>query len=179
MTTIKQLYDWVADQGRGVTVAEAAVSLDGTEYAIRKLVEESTAGASPAFEYDSMTDTYTAVDGWVDPAPADPAPADPAPADPAPADPVESALADILCAEVPCVNEVTVAIDGTGLTVQQVSDGLDTVSRFIQLAACSGLLNKLVARGATEAQVAAYFARMQDAVTGGKACVAVYGTVPA
>ena len=174
MTTIKQLYDWVADQGRGVTVAEAAVSLDDTEYAIRKLVEESTAGASPAFEYDSMTDTYTAVDGWVDPAPADPAPADPAPADP-----VESALADILCAEVPCVNEVTVAIDGTGLTVQQVSDGLDTVSRFIQLAACSGLLNKLVARGATEAQVAAYFARMQDAVTGGKACVAVYGTVPA
>ena len=174
MTTIKQLYDWVADQGRGVTVAEAAVSLDDTEYAIRKLVEESTAGASPAFEYDSMTDTYTAVDGWVDPAPADPAPADPAPADP-----VESALADILCAEVPCVNEVTVAIDGTGLTVQQVSDGLDTVLRFIQLAACSGLLNKLVARGATEAQVAAYFARMQDAVTGGKACVAVYGTVPA
>ena len=164
MTTIKQLYDWVADQGRGVTVAEAAVSLDDTEYAIRQLVEESIAGASPAFEYDSTTDTYTAVDGWVAPASADP---------------VESALADILCAEVPCVNEVTVAIDGTGLTVQQVSDGLDTVSRFIQLAACSGLLNKLVARGATEAQVAAYFARMQDAVTGGKACVAVYGTVPA
>ena len=174
MTTIKQLYDWVAGQGRGVTVAEAAAALGDTDEAIQQLLEDSSTSATPAFEYDPLTAAYAAVEGWVDPAPVDPAPVDPAPVDP-----VESALADILCSAVPCVNEVTVAIDGTGLTVQQVTEGLDTVARFIQLAACSGLLNKLVSRGATEAQVAAYFARMQDAVTGGKACVAVYGTAPA
>ena len=61
MTTIKQLYDWVAGQGHGVTVAEAAAALGDTDEAIQQLLEDSSTSTTPAFEYDPLTAAYVAV----------------------------------------------------------------------------------------------------------------------
>lgn len=91
---------------------------------------------------------------------------------------VEDALADILCnaaAAGTCINEVTTTLDAVGLTKPQVQAGLTLVGNFIALSACSGLRNKMLARGVPTSEIDVYFATMQDAVDGAQAWVNAYG----
>jgi len=62
MATMQELYNWLTANGAQATATEAASALNDTEAAIHQLFTE---GLGTAFAYDSGSNSYTAIPGWV------------------------------------------------------------------------------------------------------------------
>ena len=88
---------------------------------------------------------------------------------------VNMAIADILCADQGCTNEVTAALDLVALTPAKVQRGIDNVKAFLATSTCQIFRNKLRASGVPQADVDGYFASMNDLTVGAQSLIDSYG----
>lgn len=88
---------------------------------------------------------------------------------------VNMAIADILCADQGCTNEVTAALGMVSLTPEKVQRGIDNVRAFLQTSTCANFRNNLLAKGVSQVDVDGYFASMNDLAVGAQALIESYG----
>lgn len=88
---------------------------------------------------------------------------------------VNMAIADILCTDSGCTNEVTAALDLVALTPEKVQRGINNVKAFLQTSTCAIFRAKLLASGVSQADVDGYFGSMNDLTVGAQSLIDSYG----